>query len=49
MGIYILVKVSCFLKEMSDFAEFNKIYAEYFTGKTALSCHAVTELKKEPI
>ncbi len=47
MGITNIVKVSCFLKEMSDFAEFNKVYAEYFTdNKPARSCVAVKELPK---
>lgn len=47
MGITNIVKVSCFLKEMSDFAEFNKVYAEYFTdNKPARSCVAVKDLPK---
>ena len=47
MGTYNIVKVSCFLKEMSDFAEFNKVYAEYFTdNKPARSCVAVKDLPK---
>lgn len=40
------VKTVCFLKEMSDFAEFNEVYAEYFTGKPARSCVAVKEIPK---
>ena len=32
------VKTVCFLKNMSDFAVFNGIYAEYFTSKPARSC-----------
>ncbi len=47
MGITNIVKVSCFLKEMSDFAEFNKVYEEYFTdNKPARSCVAVKDLPK---
>lgn len=46
LGIKNVVKTSCFLKEMSDFAEFNEIYAEYFTTKPARSCVAVKELPK---
>lgn len=46
MGIKNVVKTSCFLKEMSDFAEFNEIYAKYFTHKPARSCVAVKELPK---
>ena len=40
------VKTVCFLKEMSDFAEFNEVYAEYFTGKPSRSCVAVKEIPK---
>ena len=40
------VKTVCFLKEMSDFAEFNEVYAEYFTGMPARSCVAVKEIPK---
>ncbi|MBR4097126.1 MAG: RidA family protein [Oscillospiraceae bacterium] len=40
------VKTVCFLNEMADFAEFNAVYAEYFTGKPARSCVAVKELPK---
>lgn len=41
------VKTTCFLKNMSDFAAFNKIYGEYFTSKPARSCVAVKELPKD--
>lgn len=41
------VKTVCFLKNMSDFAEFNSIYGEYFTSKPARSCVAVKELPKD--
>lgn len=34
------VKTTCFLKHMSDFAAFNEIYGNYFTGKPARSCVA---------
>lgn len=40
------VKTTCFLRNMSDFASFNKIYGEYFTSKPARSCVAVRELPK---
>ena len=40
------VKTVCFLKNMSDFAVFNGIYAEYFTSKPARSCVAVKTLPK---
>lgn len=41
-----VVKTTCFLADMSDFAEFNAVYAEFFTGKPARSCVAVKELPK---
>ncbi len=41
-----VVKTSCFLADMNDFAAFNGIYAEYFTGKPARSCVAVKTLPK---
>ncbi len=41
------VKTVCFLKNMSDFAVFNGIYAEYFTSKPARSCVAAKELPKD--
>lgn len=40
------VKTVCFLSNMSDFGEFNEVYAEYFTEKPARSCVAVKELPK---
>ena len=40
------VKTVCFLSDMADFAEFNEVYAQYFTGKPARSCVAVKELPK---
>ena len=47
MDITNVVTVSCFLKDMGDFAEFNKVYATYFTdSKPARSCVAVKELPK---
>lgn len=41
-----VVKTTCFLANMSDFAKFNEIYGEYFTSKPARSCVAVKELPK---
>ena len=40
------VKTVCFLSNMADFADFNAVYAEYFTEKPARSCVAVKELPK---
>ncbi len=41
-----VVKTTCFLAEMGDFAAFNKVYGEYFTEKPARSCVAVKTLPK---
>lgn len=41
-----VVKTTCFLKNMEDFAAFNQVYAKYFTGKPARSCVAVAALPK---
>ena len=40
------VKVNCYLSDMSLFADFNAVYARYFTTKPARSCVAVKELPK---
>lgn len=42
-----VVKTTCFLADMSDFAAFNEVYAKYFTGKPARSCVAVKGLPKD--
>lgn len=41
-----VVKTTCFLADMGDFATFNEIYADYFTEKPARSCVAVKTLPK---
>lgn len=41
-----VVKTTCFLADMSDFADFNEIYGKYFTTKPARSCVAVKTLPK---
>ena len=41
-----VIKTTCFLQDMNDFAEFNEVYASYFTGKPARSCVAVKTLPK---
>ena len=41
-----VVKTTCFLAEMADFAAFNAVYAEYFVGKPARSCVAVKDLPR---
>ncbi|MBR4670968.1 MAG: RidA family protein [Butyrivibrio sp.] len=42
-----VVKTTCFLAEMSDFAAFNGVYEKYFTSKPARSCVAVKKLPKD--
>ncbi|MCI9010733.1 MAG: RidA family protein [Clostridia bacterium] len=41
-----VVKTTCFLADMSDFAAFNAVYAKYFTQNPARSCVAVKTLPK---
>lgn len=41
-----VIKTTCFLAEMSDFAEFNTVYEKYFISKPARSCVAVKTLPK---
>ena len=41
-----VVKTTCFLQRMSDFAAFNSVYEKYFTGKPARSCVEVSALPK---
>jgi 2-iminobutanoate/2-iminopropanoate deaminase len=41
-----VVKTTCYLTDMGDFAAFNEVYAEHFTGKPARSCVAVKALPK---
>ena len=42
-----VVKTTCFLAEMADFAAFNAVYEKYFTEKPARSCVALTQLPKD--
>ncbi len=41
-----VVKTTCFLADMADFAAFNGVYEKYFTEKPARSCVAVKALPK---
>jgi len=45
-GIEKVVKTTCFLKNMEDFAAFNAVYEKYFVSTPARSCVAVKELPK---
>lgn len=42
-----VVKTTCFLKDMKDFAAFNEVYGKYFTESPARSCVAVREIPKD--
>ena len=41
-----VIKTTCFLANMEDFAAFNEEYAKYFVSRPARSCVAVKELPK---
>ncbi|MEG0338531.1 MAG: RidA family protein [Oscillospiraceae bacterium] len=41
-----LVKTTCFLADMNDFATFNTIYADFISSNPARSCVAVKQLPK---
>jgi 2-iminobutanoate/2-iminopropanoate deaminase len=42
-----VIKTTCFLSDMKDFAAFNGVYAKYFTSKPARSTVAVKELPRK--
>ncbi|MDR3301048.1 MAG: RidA family protein [Spirochaetaceae bacterium] len=44
-----VIKTTCFLADMNDFAAFNEVYAKHFTGKPARSCIAVKALPKNAL
>lgn len=41
-----VIKTTCFLADMGDFAAFNEVYAQYFVSKPSRSCVAVKGLPK---
>ena len=41
-----VLKTTCFLADMGDFAAFNEVYAKFFVGNPARSCCAVKTLPK---
>ena len=41
-----VIKTTCFIANMDDFAAFNEVYAKYFVSKPARSCCAVKTLPK---
>ncbi len=47
IGVENVVKTTCFLKDLSDFAAFNAVYAEYFVSLPARSCVEVSALPRD--
>ena len=45
-GLDKVVKTTCFLADIADFAAFNEVYGKFFTSKPARSCFAVKDLPK---
>lgn len=41
-----VVKTTCFLYDMADFATFNEVYGRYFSSKPARSCVAAKQLPR---
>ena len=41
-----VLKTTCFLADIADFAVFNEVYARFFTSRPARSCFAVKDLPK---
>ena len=46
MGFENVVKTTCFLSDIGNFAAFNEVYAKYFVSKPARSCVAVRDIPK---
>ena len=46
IGYANVIKTTCFLADMNDFAVFNEVYARYFVSKPARSCVAAKALPK---
>ena len=46
IGYEQVIKTTCFLADMADFAAFNEVYARFFVSKPARSCVAVKALPK---
>ena len=45
-GLDKVLKTTCFIADMNDFASFNEVYAQYFPGRPARSCVEVSKLPK---
>lgn len=48
-GLGSVIKTTCFLADMNDFAAFNEVYARYFINCPARSCVAVKALSKNAL
>ena len=48
-GIEKVVKTTCFLTDMDNFADFNEVYAKFFVGNPARSTVAVRGLPKNAL
>ena len=48
-GFAKVIKTTCFLANMEDFAAFNQVYAKYFVSRPARSCVAVKTLPKNAL
>jgi 2-iminobutanoate/2-iminopropanoate deaminase len=48
-GFSRVIKTTCFLTDMKDFAAFNEVYGKYFTEKPARSTVAVKELPRKAL
>ena len=46
IGYEQVIKTTCFLADMGDFAAFNEVYSRYFVSKPARSCVAAKALPK---
>ena len=44
-----IIKTTCYLADMEDFAAFNEVYARFFLNKPARSCVAVKTLPKKAL
>lgn len=48
-GLGSVIKTTCFLADMNDFAAFNEVYARYFINCPARSCVAVKALPQNAL
>ena len=46
LGFENVVKTTCFLSDIADFAAFNEVYARFFVSRPARSCVAVKDIPK---